>query len=227
MLQEDMALNKNMENSLVYPRNIYEYKINTDYYETKCIRSHICCFDNKEYNIGADCKLCDQSTGNVCPFHFDIQKLSAIEVNTLKHSKQLNKETLIELFGINTMSKIRFDIYLINMQQKFFNDEYDSYEDYYDDIDDNLSFNDLYSLDGISGLLEYKRKVKRRKEMIKMRQKKKIERDNTIKSMTCIISLEILKNKLNNDCIVHIASFFSGKDDTILNQLHNLKKLLN
>lgn len=210
------------------------------------VRYHTCCLDDTEYTIGADCpcskyfkntthcKLCDYSTGNVCPFHFNIRNLSIEQLADLMISKELLPQTLIELFGIKRMSRYHFNIYITYMTQKFlhsnnYNSDYDYEElDYDDDFD--MDENYVYYFGYACDLSELRRRRRSRYEsnrrILKKIEEKKQKRENTKKAITSIISLEILKRKLNNDCLAHIASFLSGKDDTMLNQLKSLKKTL-
>jgi hypothetical protein len=213
------------------------------YYGQTLFRDHVCCLDDKLYKIGSDCpcskffknskscKLCDQSTGNVCPFHFNIQKLSIDELLVLKYSKKLNNETLLDIFGIKIMKKISFDIYVAVMQRKYiyFNytlnqdeNEYDDYDEYdYDEYEhDDYAYEEHYVnfFGDASDRYDLRRKRERLKQAEKAiakkrqeKERKQLQIDNTKKDITSIISLEILRNKLNNDCLAHIASFFSGK----------------
>jgi hypothetical protein len=207
------------------------------------VRYHTCCLDNTEYTIGADCpcskyfkntpncKLCDYSTGNVCPFHFNIRKLSIEQLADLMISEQLLPQTLIELFGIKRMSRYHFNIYITYMTQKFLHsNNYDSdYEYEYDQLIYDDYMDDEYT-HYFGDYSELRRRRKSRDEsnrrILKKIEEKKQKRDNTKKAITSIISLEILKKKLNNDCLAKIASFLSGKDDSMLNQLKSLKKTL-
>ena len=227
------------------------------HYGETLIRNHICCLDNKLYKRGSDCpcskffknskscKLCDRSTGNVCPFHFNKIQLSK-ELTTLKYSNKLNNETLLDIYGIKVMSMISFDIYVAVMQRKYiyfnystdpdeYHDDYDPYDDYDYDDNDNYASDELYaySFGGASERYELRRKRERQKEAEKAfakkqqeKEMKKLQIENTKKNMTTIISLEILKNKLNNDCLSNIASFLSGINDSIPNQLNTMKKTL-
>jgi hypothetical protein len=122
---------------------------------------------------------------------------------------------------------ISFDIYVAVMQRKYiyFNystdpDEYYGDSDYdpdddYDDYDNYASDECyVYSFGCASERYELRRKRERQKEAEKAfakkqkeKEMKKLQIENTKKDMTTIISLEILKNKLNNDCLSNIASF--------------------
>ena len=117
------------------------------------VRYHTCCLDDTEYTIGADCpcskyfkntpncKLCDYSTGNVCPFHFNKRNLSIEQLADLMISKQLFPQTLIELFGIKRMSRYHFNIYITYMTQKILHsNNYDSDYDY-----EELDYDDYFS----------------------------------------------------------------------------------
>ena len=62
---------------------------------------------------------------------------------------------------------------------------------------------------------------KHNRDVYKKYNDKKMEIENKKKTITSIFSLEILKNKLNKDCLANIASFLSGKSGTIHKQISN------
>jgi hypothetical protein len=105
----------------------------------------------------------------------------------------------------------------------------DELDRYLDDLkDDSYDYDEERYLEFIGfGSSELRWKQKQIKKhniaVYKKYNDKKIKIENTHKTITSIISLEILKNKLDSDNLSHIASFLSGITGTIDMQIKKIK----
>ena len=211
------------------------------------IKDHFCSLDSTLYTVGdncpcynyfynkSPCSFCDESSPQICPFHF-----TNFESLSKKKIQNLDITNIIAYNGLNILSNVRFDVYIKCMNIKYiYSSKYnvdDELDRYLDDLkDDSYDYDEERYLEFIGfGSSELRWKQKQIKKhniaVYKKYNDKKIKIENTHKTITSIISLEILKNKLNSDNLSHIASFLSGttgKTGTIDQQIKKIKSDLN